>query len=110
MEHRTDDESFCRKGLAGNIQIRTSKVEWPNPSADKLDQISCVIMKHPKTGAIITDDQLRMVVERSSVAGHNQKGVLENVYAIGDCAVIEDTSYPATAQVAEQKASWLPNV
>jgi NADH dehydrogenase len=32
---------------------------------------------------------------------------MENVHALGDCAVLEGTAYPATAQVANQKAGWL---
>lgn len=32
---------------------------------------------------------------------------IPDVYAIGDCAVLEGTAYPATAQVASQKAGWL---
>lgn len=31
----------------------------------------------------------------------------QDVFALGDCAMIEGTDYPATAQVASQKAQWL---
>jgi len=55
-----------------------------------------------KSGALITNDRLRAVVE-------SDKGrkVLDDVFALGDCAMMEDTLYPATAQVASQKANWL---
>jgi NADH dehydrogenase len=32
---------------------------------------------------------------------------LKDVYALGDCATIENMEFPATAQVASQKAEWL---
>ncbi|KAG2221442.1 hypothetical protein INT45_005247 [Circinella minor] len=35
---------------------------------------------------------------------------LQNVYALGDCATIDDYDLPATAQVATQKASYLAKV
>jgi NADH dehydrogenase len=35
------------------------------------------------------------------------KAHLRDVFAIGDCSVIEGKQYPATAQVANQKARWL---
>ncbi|KKY26528.1 putative external nadh-ubiquinone oxidoreductase mitochondrial precursor [Diplodia seriata] len=35
------------------------------------------------------------------------RAILEDVYALGDCGTIENTAYPATAQVANQKAVWL---
>lgn len=33
--------------------------------------------------------------------------VVPNVFALGDCAVMEGMQYPATAQVASQEANWL---
>jgi NADH dehydrogenase len=32
---------------------------------------------------------------------------LKDVYALGDCATIKNMEFPATAQVASQKAEWL---
>lgn len=33
--------------------------------------------------------------------------IVPNVFALGDCAVMEGMQYPATAQVASQEANWL---
>lgn len=62
------------------------------------------IQKHSKSGAIITDDRLRAQLQDSS---GSQRAVMKDVFALGDCAAIEDTNLPATAQVANQKARWL---
>jgi len=64
------------------------------------------VKRHPKSGTIITDDRLRVMLEPQ---GENEKGkaALEDVFAMGDCAIMEDAMYPATAQVANQKANWL---
>lgn len=53
----------------------------------------------PKSGAVLTNDRLQAL--------HEDGSVLPDVYGIGDCAVMEGSSYPATAQVASQKAKWL---
>lgn len=66
------------------------------------------IKKDAKSGSIITDDRLRVKLIAS---GEESKGgpesVMKDVYALGDCAILEGTAYPATAQVASQKAEWL---
>lgn len=54
---------------------------------------------HEKTHGILTDDRLR--------AKKSDGSFLENVHALGDCAVMENSAYPATAQVASQQAGWL---
>lgn len=65
---------------------------------------SWTIRKHEKSGAIITDDRLRPLI---STGTDGQQAVLKDVFALGDCASIEGTQLPATAQVANQKAKWL---
>ncbi|KAF2639926.1 FAD/NAD(P)-binding domain-containing protein [Massarina eburnea CBS 473.64] len=63
------------------------------------------VKKDAKSSSILTDPQLRMKLVGD---GKNKpEGILNDVYAIGDCAILEGSSYPATAQVASQKASWL---
>lgn len=57
------------------------------------------VKQHPKSHGILTDSRLQI----QSPSG----APIKDVYALGDCAVLEGTSYPATAQVAAQKASWL---
>lgn len=53
----------------------------------------------PKSGAIVTNGRLQVLREDGSI--------VPDVYGIGDCAAMEGVEYPATAQVASQKAVWL---
>lgn len=53
----------------------------------------------PKSGAILTNGRLQVLREDGSI--------VPDVYGIGDCAAMEGVEYPATAQVASQKAVWL---
>ncbi|KAF2156870.1 FAD/NAD(P)-binding domain-containing protein [Myriangium duriaei CBS 260.36] len=62
------------------------------------------IQKNEKSGAIMTDDRLRALLDAES---GSQKAAMKDVFALGDCAMIEGTNLPATAQVANQKALWL---
>jgi NADH dehydrogenase len=57
------------------------------------------VKRDQRTGGIVTND--KMQIQRCDGS------VIENVFALGDCASIEDHPYPATAQVANQKANWL---
>ncbi|KAI9220065.1 pyridine nucleotide-disulfide oxidoreductase-domain-containing protein [Blastocladiella britannica] len=52
-------------------------------------------------GRIHTDATLRVMAADGKV--------MEDVYALGDCARIKDKDLPATAQVANQKATFLSN-
>lgn len=67
-----------------------------NPFVEKL---AGTVKHDSKSDAILTDEHLRVK--------HQDDSVYKDVFAIGDCAVLEGTRYPATAQVASQKASWL---
>jgi len=60
------------------------------------------IAKDDKTGSIIVDDHMRVQVRNGDATE-----TLPDVFAIGDCAKIQDSSLPATAQVASQQASYL---
>ncbi|OAL45042.1 FAD/NAD(P)-binding domain-containing protein [Pyrenochaeta sp. DS3sAY3a] len=67
------------------------------------------VKKDPRSGSIITDDRLRvkLVPSSSSEANKDLEAMHPDVFALGDCGIIEGTAYPATAQVASQKALWL---
>lgn len=65
------------------------------------------VQKHPRTGSIITDDFLRVQLDAAEHHEDKPAAILRDVFALGDCAVIDNTMYPATAQVAAQKAKWL---
>lgn len=57
------------------------------------------VKKHERSGSILTNGRLQVKDK------HDQP--IKDVYALGDCAILEGTAYPATAQVASQKAVWL---
>jgi NADH dehydrogenase len=69
------------------------------------------IAKNSKTGGFAVDSHLRVQVEtQDRDASGKQVQVtkpLPDVYAIGDCANIQDQALPATAQVASQQATYL---
>jgi hypothetical protein len=66
------------------------------------------VKQDPKSGSIITDDRLRIkLVPQDSSSPETTEAIQPDVFALGDCGIIESTSYPATAQVASQKAFWL---
>lgn len=62
------------------------------------------VKKDHKAGRIMTDGYLRLL-DSASEAEHPK--VIPDVYAIGDCAVIEGDELPSTAQVASQQGAWL---
>ena len=70
---------------------------WQNPFVAKA--LAGKAKRDSKSGGIITDGHLQVKQEDDVL--------LPDVYALGDCAILEGTSYPATAQVASQKAVWL---
>jgi NADH dehydrogenase len=57
------------------------------------------ISRDARTGGIQTSTRMQVLSPDASP--------LENVFALGDCASIAEHPYPATAQVASQKAKWL---
>ncbi|KAF2769842.1 FAD/NAD(P)-binding domain-containing protein [Teratosphaeria nubilosa] len=59
------------------------------------------VKKHEKSGSLLTNERLQ--AKRPGTEGR----VVKDVFALGDCAIEEGTMYPATAQVANQKATWL---
>nr|POE63469.1 putative nadh dehydrogenase [Quercus suber] len=83
-------------------QIGVGMVVWStglmmNPFISKA--LAGKVKRNEKSGGIMTTD--RMQVKSSD------NTVVQNVFALGDCATLEGTSYPATAQVASQQAHWL---
>ena len=57
------------------------------------------VKRHHKSGGVLTNGRLQVKQE--------DNGVVRDVYALGDCGILEGTEYPATAQVASQEAGWL---
>jgi NADH dehydrogenase len=88
-------------------------VVFSNVDLRDTDELDWILKKHPKTGAMITNDQLRLILEpkgQISSSDENTKtprATPKNVFVLGDCATQENTEFPATAQVASQQAEWL---
>ncbi|KAH0291488.1 FAD/NAD(P)-binding domain-containing protein, partial [Aureobasidium sp. EXF-3399] len=98
---------FISKSLAKPYTIPISSAAVETPS----DAKSWNISTHPRSGGIMTNDRLRVIMQPSDqakVGGKvNGRAIINDVYALGDCAIMENSAYPATAQVANQKARWL---
>ncbi|KAH0112121.1 FAD/NAD(P)-binding domain-containing protein, partial [Aureobasidium melanogenum] len=98
---------FISKSLSNpyNIPIDSTVIETPS------DSKSWNISRHPRSGGIMTNDRLRVIMQPSTQAKEGEKvngrAIIRDVYALGDCAIMENSAYPATAQVANQKARWL---
>ncbi|KAL9071036.1 MAG: hypothetical protein Q9157_005612 [Trypethelium eluteriae] len=82
-------------------------MRYDKSQVNEVDHPQWLVRRDPKTGGIVTDDHLKLTLEPEGKGGEKPTGILDNVFALGDCATIEGTVYPATAQVASQKAEWL---
>ncbi|KAF2819534.1 FAD/NAD(P)-binding domain-containing protein [Ophiobolus disseminans] len=91
-----------------HVREAPSNLRLLDPAA-KLDiESKWKLKKDTKSGSLITDDRLRVkLVPQSSSSPNSAEAIHPSVFALGDCGIIESTSYPATAQVASQKAAWL---
>lgn len=74
------------------------------------------LKRHHKTGGLLVDDRFRVkLVPRSSSTPDSTtsptptstEATMQDVFALGDVAVLEKSQLPATAQVANQEAKWL---
>lgn len=101
---------FVQKALDKTYGFPSSSASIINDEElDKLDTKEWMIEKHPKTGAIIVDDRLRVQLHSkpSSNAKPASSATMTDVFALGDNAMIRDAQLPATAQTASQQALWL---
>jgi hypothetical protein len=96
---------FIKQALSAIRRFPPNEVIFKNKVEDAL-KLQWHIMQDPKTGSIVTNDRLRVLITPDGPGGA-MKAHLRDVFAIGDCSVIENKQYPATAQVASQKAQWL---
>ncbi|KAK1918958.1 hypothetical protein P3342_001088 [Pyrenophora teres f. teres] len=101
-----------------DVREAPTNLHIPSPTSDSAtaspSSVKWIVKKDAKSGSIITDDHLRvkLIPENSSPDSNDSKktsieAIHPDVFALGDCGIIESTSYPATAQVASQKAFWL---
>ncbi|KAF7960348.1 hypothetical protein EAE96_000033 [Botrytis aclada] len=69
------------------------------------------LKRSAKTGGLMVDNFFRVkLATRSSPDGlkqTQQEAMMNDVFALGDVAVLGDMGLPATAQVANQEARWL---
>ena len=77
-----------------------------------------MIKKDSKTGALLVDDHLRVQLhtrqsseeenkDKEQESAPNGTAIVRDVFALGDNAMLENVSLPATAQTANQQAIWL---
>lgn len=98
---------FVKNALGKVHPLPENRIKLQNVSKLGSGQVEWTVQKHPKTGGVITDDRLRVILQPTTEQQDGPRAVMQDVYALGDCAVLEGTMYPATAQVASQKAEWL---
>ena len=98
---------FVEHALSKAQTFSDGHMRYDESQADQAEHSQWLVRKDPKTGSIVTDEHLNVTLEPDGQAKEKPKGALKDVFAIGDCAVVENTMYPATAQVASQKAEWL---
>ncbi|KAG5950709.1 hypothetical protein E4U53_004538 [Claviceps sorghi] len=68
------------------------------------------LARDARTGGIVTNANLQVQLRLRAPDGGGGGGhtvTLEDVYAAGDCAAVQGSQYPATAQVASQQGAYL---
>ncbi|KAJ3216582.1 hypothetical protein HDU67_009277 [Dinochytrium kinnereticum] len=63
------------------------------------DLIKSLDLQKDRAQRLETDEYFRVI--------NPSGGIVNDVYAVGDCATVQGTSLPCTAQAANQKAAWL---
>jgi NADH dehydrogenase len=103
-EHGAGDEAVAVVP-AGIVVWSTGLAQ--NPLLARLDGVK----RDVKTGGLLTDERLRVLSEGGGDNGGGAgAAIIPDVYAIGDCSVVDGQRYPATAQVASQQAVYLGRV
>ncbi|RCI11237.1 hypothetical protein L249_7246 [Ophiocordyceps polyrhachis-furcata BCC 54312] len=124
-------ERIRREGDVLMLRIREEPDEQPaglvvwstglmqNPLTAKLTSRRHLgIARDARTGAIVTDEHLRVQLDPDDDDDDNNScstttttkkttTTLPDVYAMGDCTAVQGQRYPATAQVASQQAAYL---
>jgi hypothetical protein len=90
-----------------NLQLISSSS--PTNNSNPSPAVKWIVKKDSKSGSVITDNHLRvkLVPADNPSSSSTIEAINPDVFALGDCGIIESTTYPATAQVASQKAFWL---
>ncbi|KAE8446332.1 hypothetical protein EG329_012081 [Mollisiaceae sp. DMI_Dod_QoI] len=100
---------FIQKALNDVHRYPTSSASL-SPEVAQPETKKWSLKRHPKTGGLLVDDRFRVkLIPRngSPPAGNAPEATMQDVFALGDVAVLEKSQLPATAQVANQEAKWL---
>lgn len=98
---------FVASALSDSCYDIPHTLRCTQDDVDNSDSLQWRVKTDERTGSMITDSRLRLKLTGQGDGGNTPESVLHDVYALGDCAIVEGTQYPATAQVASQKAYWL---
>jgi hypothetical protein len=103
---------FVQKALADVHTYPISSARLNNLTITDPSNLHWIFKRHPKTGGLMVDDRFRVkiVPEKSDSNSRDAlptEAVINDVFAIGDVAVMEKGQLPATAQVANQESKWL---
>jgi hypothetical protein len=92
-----------------NVRASPDNLELVRSAGDPsfAAEVAWKVKKDARSGSILTDSRLHLKLVPQGKNDAHMESVLHDVYVLGDCGIIEGTSYPATAQVASQKALWL---
>ncbi|KAK3295940.1 pyridine nucleotide-disulfide oxidoreductase-domain-containing protein [Chaetomium fimeti] len=115
--------------LVAKLASQELALDGANPYSTAPGSTTRHLLRDARTGGLLTDPYLRARTATKGSDGNSNStststsdnpttpqpgggsgagGVLEDVYVIGDCAVMEhDASLPKTAQVAAQQATYL---
>ncbi|ROW12763.1 hypothetical protein VMCG_00273 [Cytospora schulzeri] len=108
----------------GDQEVGAGLVVWStglmqNPLIEKLSRRTIAgpdatrafrLDKDKRTGGVIVDGQLRArMVDAAATEIGDKAEILDDVYVIGDCCVVDGQPLPKTAQVASQQAAYLSN-
>ncbi|KAB8290377.1 hypothetical protein EYC80_010810 [Monilinia laxa] len=98
--------------LAASASVKNLSIEEPGEKKWELK-------RNPKTGGLMVDEHFRVKLATRSASSSSpnaaaaaseqtqQEATMNDVFALGDVAVLGNMALPATAQVANQEAKWL---
>ncbi|KAA8575904.1 hypothetical protein EYC84_006069 [Monilinia fructicola] len=91
-----------------------------NTRSEKPEEEKWELKRSPKTGGLMVDEHFRVKLATRSASSSStdaeaaaaseqaqQEATMNDVFALGDVAVLGNMALPATAQVANQEAKWL---
>jgi NADH dehydrogenase FAD-containing subunit len=109
---------FIQKALADihTYPLSSARLSYPPPSDPS--SLKWALKRHPKTGGLMVDDRFRVKIipqpstnssspRDASASSPKTEAIINDVFALGDVAVMEKSMLPATAQVANQESKWL---